>query len=58
MTRRDAIQLPALLQVRTTPTGTDRDYWLSVAQRVAEPVLVALSAGRLRADMPVESAPV
>jgi len=42
-----------------TPTGTgaaDRAYWVTVAQRLAEPVLTNLAAGTLRARMPVEEA--
>ncbi|PYQ44835.1 MAG: hypothetical protein DMF77_06185, partial [Acidobacteria bacterium] len=40
-----------------TGTGTgaaDRAYWVTVAQRLAEPVLTNLAAGTLRARMPVE----
>jgi len=38
-------------------TGTDdRAYWVTVAQRLAEPVLTNLAAGTLRARMPVEEA--
>jgi hypothetical protein len=40
-----------------TETGTDdRAYWVTVAQRLAEPVLTNLAAGTLRARMPVEEA--
>lgn len=35
----------------------DRAYWLQTMLKVAEPVLVALSENRLRATMPIESAP-
>ncbi|MGP8247103.1 MAG: DUF2264 domain-containing protein [Bryobacteraceae bacterium] len=35
--------------------AADRAYWLSVAARLAEPVLSALSQGKLRATMPVEA---
>jgi hypothetical protein len=34
--------------------ATDRAYWVSVAQRLAEPVLTNLAAGTLKARMPVE----
>jgi hypothetical protein len=34
----------------------DRAYWVTVAQRLAEPVLTNLAAGTLRARMPVEEA--
>jgi hypothetical protein len=54
----------ALIAKRTgtgtgTETGTgaaDRAYWVTVAQRLAEPVLTNLAAGTLRARMPVEEA--
>lgn len=40
----------------TGPTGTeDRAYWVSVAQRLASPLLPALAARRLKATMPVEA---
>ncbi len=43
------------------PAGLDgslgREYWVTTLQRIAEPVLVALSQRRLRATMPVETAP-
>ncbi len=35
---------------------SDREYWVRVARRLAEPVLVNLAAGTLRARMPVEEA--
>ncbi len=53
MTRRFALKLPALFQFQSA-AGNDRQYWLSVLQRVAEPVLTALSQGKLRERMPVE----
>jgi len=34
----------------------DRAYWVTVAQRLSEPVLTNLAAGTLRARMPVEEA--
>lgn len=40
------------------PTGADdRVYWISVMSRLADPVLSALAAGRLKERMPVESKP-
>src|SRR5947208_5212684 len=36
---------------------TDREYWLDVLQRLAQPVLTNLAQGRLRQRMPVEIAP-
>ncbi|HEY3333029.1 MAG TPA: DUF2264 domain-containing protein [Capsulimonadaceae bacterium] len=39
-----------------TCTGTDdREYWVSIATKLAEPVLTALAERRLRTTMPVES---
>jgi hypothetical protein len=38
------------------PGPTDRDYWVSVAVRLAEPVLTNLARGTLKARMPVEEA--
>jgi hypothetical protein len=35
----------------------DRSYWLQTLLKVADPVLTALSQNRLKATMPVESAP-
>jgi hypothetical protein len=35
----------------------DREYWISVASRLAEPVLTNLARGTLKARMPVEEAP-
>lgn len=45
---------------RTTATNTandDRAYWLQTLLKVADPVLIALAQNRLKATMPVESAP-
>jgi hypothetical protein len=41
---------------RETETGNDRAYWVTVAQKLAEPVLTNLAARTLRARMPVEEA--
>src|SRR5947209_520653 len=35
--------------------ASDRDYWLSVLTRIAEPLLTALSQRKLKATMPVEA---
>jgi hypothetical protein len=41
-----------------TLTGTDdRAYWLQTVRKIAEPVLSSLAQNRLKATMPVESAP-
>jgi hypothetical protein len=37
--------------------GADREYWISVARRLADPVLTNLAKGTLKARMPVEQAP-
>jgi hypothetical protein len=37
-----------------TSAGTEREYWVSVASRLAEPVLTNLARGTLKARMPVE----
>src|SRR2546430_3660591 len=39
------------------PAPTDRQYWLDVLTRLAEPVLTNLAEGRLRQRLPVEIAP-
>src|SRR2546428_9691683 len=36
---------------------SDRQYWLDVLKRLAEPVLTNLAVGRLRQRMPAEIAP-
>lgn len=50
-----AVVIPEFL----TPqfAGSDRAYWLQTLLKIAEPVLTALAANRLKATMPVESAP-
>lgn len=64
-----ALPLASLTTVNATATpsatslannhlaGPDRDYWLQTLLKVATPVLTALAQGRLKATMPVESAP-
>lgn len=42
---------------RSTTLGDDRTYWLQTLLKVADPVLTALAQNRLKATMPVESAP-
>lgn len=39
------------------PAPDDRAYWLATLLRVADPVLSAAAAGRLKATLPVEAAP-
>ena len=46
-------KLPAA--VTTSPGAGDREYWVQVLTRVSEPVLQALSQGKLKAEMPVEA---
>lgn len=58
LSRRNALKLPVLLQVGRAAGApvSDRDYWIATLHRIAEPVLTALSQGKLRATMPVEAA--
>ena len=45
---------------QTQPTASgldDRAKWLAIVERVSQPVLEAISQQRLRATMPVETAP-
>jgi len=37
------------------PAESDREYWVGLLHRVAEPVLVNLARGTLKRDMPVET---
>jgi hypothetical protein len=53
--RRNILQLPALFQVAKAAPTSDRDYWVATLHRIAEPVLMSLSQGKLRANMPVEA---
>jgi hypothetical protein len=50
--------LPRRPQVRgsAAPGATDRETWVRLLQRVADPVLTNLAAGTLKARMPVEQA--
>ncbi len=56
--RRAFLQLTAGLaaaQGAPQATETDRQYWLRLMTRIAEPVLTNLAAGTLKSRMPVES---
>lgn len=53
--RRTILQLPAAFQLAKAAPASDRDYWVATLHRIAEPVLSALSQGKLRANMPVEA---
>jgi hypothetical protein len=56
ISRRGVLQLPVVLQTATAATATsDREYWVGVVKRIGEPVLSALSQGKLKATMPVEA---
>lgn len=61
MDRRDflkstgALSAASVIQVPPAP-ASDRDYWVAVLTRLAEPVLSNLAAGTLKARMPVEQA--
>lgn len=39
------------------PSANDREYWVSLLSKIAEPVLTALADDQLKARMPVESKP-
>jgi hypothetical protein len=39
-----------------TPAATDREYWVTVMRRLADPVLTNAANGTLKAKMPVEQA--
>jgi hypothetical protein len=49
--------VPASAPRAAEPSVSDRDYWVGVARRLADPVLENLAQGTLRARMPVEEAP-
>ena len=66
MHRRDLLKSAAATAFATTlptrtnaqaPTPSDRAFYLAQLDRVARPVLTALSRGQLKATMPVEAAP-
>jgi hypothetical protein len=48
---------PAPTAQRATSPETDRELWITVARRLADPVLTNLANGTLKARMPVEQAP-
>lgn len=57
-----AVQSGNFLQVTTQPAGStmptsDREYWVQLLTRIAEPVMKNLSTGQLRQRMPTEKAP-
>src|SRR5712691_2021360 len=69
MNRRDFLEIAAASAVgapegradstqgpRLAGASTDREYWVSVLQRLADPVLTNLANGTLKARMPVEEA--
>ncbi len=45
----------ASASVATAKESSDRDYWVGVLTRIAEPVLNSLSQRKLKASMPVEA---
>ena len=47
---------PASADQRATPSPSDRDFWIAVMRRLADPVLTHLANGTLKARMPVEQA--
>ena len=46
----------ATAEQRTDATAGDRDVWVAVLRRLADPVLTNLANGTLKARMPVEQA--
>lgn len=45
-----------VLAVRAQTTGAqDREYWIDVLTQIADPVLINMSQGKLKATMPVET---
>ena len=51
------IEASAALPAKHSTGAQDRELWLRHLQRIADPVLSAMSAGQLRARMPVEAKP-
>jgi hypothetical protein len=47
---------PAVSEQRATNSATDRELWVDVMRRLADPVLTNLAQGTLKARMPVEQA--
>src|SRR6059058_1725234 len=47
---------PASADQRPTPSPSDRDFWIAVMRRLADPVLTHLANGTLKARMPIEQA--
>lgn len=56
VSRRTVLKSSAVLPMAdvTSQAGT-RSYWVATLRKVADPVLTALSAGRLRNSMPIEA---
>lgn len=50
-----AAQVASPLHAPGTSGADDRAYWIRVLTRIADPVLLALSARKLKATMPVEA---
>jgi hypothetical protein len=50
------ISTTAAAEQRTASSASDRDLWVDVMRRLADPVLTHLSQGTLKARMPVEQA--
>jgi hypothetical protein len=49
--------LDQALAAQAPKPQSDREFWVSTLTRIADPVLLNLSKGQLKANMPVESAP-
>lgn len=55
-----ALSLPAYGHAEASPTtsqSSDREIWLGLMQKIADPVLKALGQRQLKARMPVEAKP-
>jgi hypothetical protein len=52
-----SLSAPVISQTPAKTGTDDRRYWLSVLQRLAQPVLANLAQGQLKARMPVEAHP-
>lgn len=50
-----AISQTSFVQAQVTTGQHDREYWVQVLSRIADPVLVNMSRGELRENMPVET---
>ena len=52
-----ALLLPAEAKKKQTVQQTDREYWVSIAWKMAQPVLENMSKGELQKNMKTEFSP-